>query len=114
MVRPGKHRHGCELQVDRLYVKLTSDYPYQPAWDELSPNQLERNEDPAAHERDYVADLKEALSIHATPEDARFNRDGGYKLPDCWIATYNKLRGGASFSNARRPTRGAHDQACAN
>ena len=58
--------------------------------------------------------LKEALSIHATPEDARFNRDGGYELPDCWIATFNKLRGGASFSNARRPTRGAHDRACAN
>jgi hypothetical protein len=58
--------------------------------------------------------LKEALSIQATPEDARFNRDGGYELPDCWIATYNKLRGGASFRNARRPTRGAHDRACAN
>ena len=58
--------------------------------------------------------LKEALSIHMTPKDARFNRDSGYELPDCWIATYNKLRGGASFSSARWPTRGAHDRACAN
>ena len=60
--------------------------------------------------------LKEALSIHGAPEDTRFNRDchSGYELPDCWITTYNILRGGASFSNARRPTCGAHDQACAN
>ena len=58
--------------------------------------------------------LKEALSIHKTPEDARFNRESGYELPDCLIATYNKLRSGASFSSARWPTRGAHNQACAN
>ena len=58
--------------------------------------------------------LKEALGIHATPEDARFNRDSGYELPDCWVATYNKLRGGASFGSTRRPTRGAHNRAGAN
>ena len=58
--------------------------------------------------------LKEALSIHVTPEDARFNRDSGYELPDVWIVTYNKLRGGASFSSTHQPTRGAHDRACAN
>ena len=44
--------------------------------------------------------LKEVLSIHTTLEDTRFNRDSGYELPDCWIATYNKLKGGASFSSA--------------
>ena len=44
--------------------------------------------------------LKESLSICTTPEDARFNRDGGYELPDCWIATYKKLKGGASLSSA--------------
>ena len=36
---------------------------------------------------------KEALSICTTPEDACFNRDNGYELPDCWIATYKKLKG---------------------
>ena len=46
--------------------------------------------------------MKEALSIRTTPEDARFNRDNGYELPDCWIATYKKLKGGASLSSARR------------
>ena len=46
--------------------------------------------------------MKEALSIRTTPEDARFNRDNGYELPDCWIATYKKLMGGASLSSARR------------
>ena len=30
--------------------------------------------------------VKEALIIHTTPEDTRFNRDNGYELPDCWIA----------------------------
>ena len=44
--------------------------------------------------------LKESLSIRTTPEDARFNRDSGYELPDCWIATYKKLKGGASLSSA--------------
>ena len=46
--------------------------------------------------------MKEALSIRTTLEDARFNRDNGYELPDCWIAAYKKLKGGASLSSARR------------
>ena len=46
--------------------------------------------------------MKEALSIRTTPEDARFNRDSGYELPDCWIATFKKLKGGTSLSSARR------------
>ena len=46
--------------------------------------------------------MKEALSIRTTPEDARFNRDSGYELPDCWIATFKKLKDGASLSSARR------------
>ena len=39
--------------------------------------------------------MKEALSIRTTPEDARFNRDDGYELTDCWITTFKKLKGGA-------------------
>ena len=46
--------------------------------------------------------MKEAISIRTTPEDAHFNRDSGYELPNCWIATFKKLKGGASLSNARR------------
>ena len=48
--------------------------------------------------------LKESLSIHMTPEDTHFNQDSEYELPDCWIATYKKLKGGASLSSAH----GAH------
>ena len=48
--------------------------------------------------------LKELLSIRMTPENARFNRDSGYELPDCWIATYKKLRGGASLSSTHTHT----------
>ena len=39
--------------------------------------------------------MKEALCIQSTPADSRFNRDGGYELPDCWVALNRKLRGGA-------------------
>ena len=45
--------------------------------------------------------MKEALSIRTAPDDSHFNRDSGYELPDCWIATYRKLKGGASLSSAR-------------
>ena len=58
--------------------------------------------------------LKESLSIRTTPEDTRFNRDSGYELPDCWVATYKKLGGGASLSSARGTRRrGARVQTCA-
>ena len=39
--------------------------------------------------------MKEALCIQSTPTDSRFNRDGGYELPDCWFVLNRKLRGGA-------------------
>ena len=38
--------------------------------------------------------VKEAICIRMTPDSSYFNRDGGYNIPDCWIATYKKLRGG--------------------
>ena len=47
----------------------------------------------ASHTMELV---KEALCIQSTrPADSRFNRDGGYELPDCWFALNRKLRGGA-------------------
>ena len=68
--------------------------------------------------------MKEALSIRTTLENARFNRDDGYELPECWIAMYKKLKGGASMRGTHhafaRPivrirlhsTTAAPDQAC--
>ena len=41
--------------------------------------------------------MKESPSIRTKPESERFNRDNGSELADCWIATYKKLRGGASM-----------------
>ena len=37
--------------------------------------------------------IKEALHVHIslTPEDQRFNRDGGLELPACWAATLKVL-----------------------
>ena len=42
--------------------------------------------------------MKEVLSICTMPEQARFNRDRGYELADGWIATYKKLKRGASLN----------------
>ena len=35
--------------------------------------------------------MKEALHIHLTPEDQRFNRDVGLELPGCWVSTLMTL-----------------------
>ena len=35
--------------------------------------------------------IKEASHINLTPEDQRFNRDGGLELPACWVATLKAL-----------------------
>ena len=39
--------------------------------------------------------VKEAICIWTAPEGSHFNRDRGYDVPDCWIATYKKRGGGA-------------------
>ena len=40
--------------------------------------------------------VKEILCIQRTPANNRLNRDEGYELPGCWIATMKKLGGRAS------------------
>ena len=35
--------------------------------------------------------VKEALHIHLTPEDQRFNRDVGLELPGCWVSTLKTM-----------------------
>ena len=55
----------------------------------------------ASHTMELV--MKEALCIQSTPPDARFNRDSGYELPDCWVALNRKLKGGASAGARRAP-----------
>ena len=44
--------------------------------------------------------MKEALCIRLTPEDAHFNHDSGYELPDSWITTLHRLGGGVSLYQA--------------
>ena len=56
--------------------------------------------------------MKEALSIRMTSEDAHFNRDDGYELPECWITTYKILRAGPA--RVAPTTRAALDQAAQN
>ena len=46
--------------------------------------------------------VKEALHIEKTPANNRLNRDGGYELPGCWIATMKKLGGGGNRASANR------------
>ena len=52
--------------------------------------------------------MKEALSIRSAPDKVCFNQDSGYKLPVCWITTFNKLKGGARLNSAH-PEEVAHD-----
>ena len=44
--------------------------------------------------------LKEALHTQMTPSEERFNRDGGLKVPGCWIAVMRKQ---GQRSNSNRP-----------
>ena len=46
--------------------------------------------------------VKEALHIERTPANNRLNRDGGYELPGCWIATMKKLGGRGKRTSANR------------
>ena len=46
--------------------------------------------------------VKEALHIEKTPANNRLNRDGGYELPGCWIATMKNLGGGGNRTSANR------------
>ena len=39
--------------------------------------------------------VKEAICIQTAPESSHFNHHSGYNIPDCWITTYKKLKGGA-------------------
>ena len=36
--------------------------------------------------------VKEALHIHLTAKDQRFNLDVGLELPGCWVSTLKALR----------------------
>ena len=46
--------------------------------------------------------VKESLHIERTPANNRLNRDEGYELPGCWIATMNKLGGGGNHASTNR------------
>ena len=46
--------------------------------------------------------VKEALHIQTTPANNSINKDGGYELPGCWIATMKKLGGGINSNRASR------------
>ena len=43
--------------------------------------------------------FNKALHIERTPINTRLNRDRGYELSGCWIATIKKLRGGANCAD---------------
>ena len=44
--------------------------------------------------------VKEALHIQTTPANNSLNKDGGYELPGCWIATMKKLGGRVNSNHA--------------
>ena len=48
--------------------------------------------------------VKEAICIWTAPESSRFNRDGGYDIPNCWITTYRKLKSGTRAGRSHPTT----------
>ena len=91
-----EHKDACTKCLPNKFTiaehAWANDHPI--TWDEMKILQRAR--------RIMELVMKEALSIHKMPEDARFNRDSGYELPDCWIAMFKKLKGGASLNSVRR------------
>ena len=77
-----------------LYI-AANDHPLQINWAEMKILQRAN--------RTVELVMKETISICTTPED---NQDNGYELPDCFIATFQKLKNGASLSMLCPPTRG--------
>ena len=53
----------------------------------------------------YTMELVMKKALCLKPANARFNRDSGYELPDCWIALNKKLKGRALVE---APALGAH------
>ena len=87
--RHKEHKNACgNCQTDKSVIAehaWTNDHPINWGGTKI----LQR----ASHTMELV--MKEALCIQSTPTDSRFNRDGGYELPDCWFTLNRKLRGGA-------------------
>ena len=80
-------REGPYRQVSLTEHVWTNDHP--TCWD--GTKVLQRAS------RTMELGIKESLSIRTKLESERFNPDDGFDLPDCWIATYKKLRGVASM-----------------
>ena len=73
------------------------DQQHQVDWDRT------RVLDRAARPVQLKVHLKEALHIKRTRANNSFNRDRGYKLPGCWIATMKKQEGGATALSVIAP-----------
>ena len=101
------------------YMKCPTDKSAlaEHAWTNDHPINWPGTKDLLRASRTMELVLKESLSVRTTPEDTSFNRDSGYELPNCWIATYKKLGGGACWSSAHdtcaTSRHGACGQACA-
>ena len=77
---------GEYLEVCHHGASIGSATPSRLGWDEGARQAT----------RPVQLKVKEALQIERTPANTRLDRDGGYELPGCWIATMKKLRGRAN------------------
>ena len=85
-----EHRDACRKGLtDKSAV-------VEHAWTNGHPIRWDATEVLQRASRTMELVMKESLSIRTKPESERFNCDNGFELPKCWIATYKKLRGGAS------------------
>ena len=85
-----EHRDACNKgdMWKSAVAEHQQDQQHQVDWDGT------RVLDRAA--RPVQLKVKEALHIERTPANNSLNRDGGYKLPGCWIATMKKQGGEAT------------------
>ena len=94
--RVKEHRDTCNKgdTWKSVIAEHQSDQQHQVDWDAT------RVLDRAA--RPVQLKVEEVLHIERTRANNGLNRDGGYELPGCWIATMKKLGGGGNRASANR------------
>ena len=102
-MRVKEHRDACN-KGDAAIAEHQWDQQHQVNWE--GTRVLDRASRPVQLR------VKEALYIQKTPTNNRLNRDEGYELPGCWIATVKKLGGGVSSSRASANRVSAYQDLC--
>ena len=83
--RMKEHKHACEHGEEKK--SAVAEHMCR----EQHPIQWQETKVIGRASKYWELRVKEALHIHLTPEDQRFNRDVGLELPGCWVSTLKAL-----------------------